>query len=510
MKRPALNSLLALVLCAASASAATVVIPGKAAPAPAPSAPAALPPLALPAAPPPLALPAAPPPPALPAVPPPPALPAAPRGPDAETLVREAAQLEKSDGCEAAYLKYREAGDRLRQIQDHARAAQLSGIVTNKLDKLQSCFSSCQPNARQKELFTTAREAAEAEPHRATRILKHLLVGRSVDRCTFWSDARALLRTLPGQSEALDQDLADPCTLSSDLSRALNDAREAVRKERSAVADLNHERGTLPGKLADLADLYRTMDQTRMLLVDLREGLIECDSLSRQLARDSRTLKESIALAQDLIVGTTRDQLAALGKKVRAAQSQLAQKDELLTTQIGEQERLKKELEGLSGLSEELYNDLFALAQAESVSFSVEVEGRRIDQPIEEVRGLIASEKKVLETLAARYPEFFKDGVNREGLKRKKLVLEKLAQMIKRYGSRPDQRLGYSRAMAELEATLQMMEKTLGVPPAKAEAVTAAEPEKEPTGVLPWFLGGGSVLAVAGLTFLRIRAANKS
>src|SRR5712691_11603415 len=190
MKRPALDSLLALALCAASASAATVVIPGKAAPAPATAA------LTLPAAPAALPLPAAP-----AAIVPQSqlALPVAPRGPDAETLVREGAQLEKSDGCEAAYLKYREAGDKLVQVKDHARAAQLSGIVTNKLDKLQSCFSSCQPNARQKELFTTARETAEAEPHRATRILKHLLVGRSVDRCIFWSDARALLRTLPGQ-----------------------------------------------------------------------------------------------------------------------------------------------------------------------------------------------------------------------------------------------------------------------------------------------------------------------
>ncbi len=63
----------------------------------------------------------------------------------------------------------------------------------------------------------------------------------------------------------------------------------------------------------------------------------------------------------------------------------MAQKDELLTTQIGEQEKLKKQLESLSGLSEELYNDLFSLTQAESVSFSIEVEGRRIEQPLEDV-----------------------------------------------------------------------------------------------------------------------------
>jgi hypothetical protein len=491
MTRTAL-SLSALVLCAASAQAGTVVIPGSKPAAAAPVKPAA-------AAPAKAGAPRA--------VAPPPGIPTN----EVESLVRAAAVIEKSDGCEAAYLKYKEAGEKALQMRDHARAAQISGIVTNKMDKLQSCYTACQPNDRQRELFGTAKESIEAEPHRAGKILKQLLVGRSVDRCTFWSDARALLRTLPGQAEALDQDQADPCVVGADLQKAIADARDAVKKQRSAVADLNYQRGKLPGKVGELADLYRAMDQTRMMLVDLREGLMECDSIDKQLSADSTALKESIGLAQDMVLGTYKDQLASMSRKVRAAQAQLAQKDELLTTQIGEQEKLKKQLEGLSALSEELYNDLFALTQAESVSFSVEVEGRRIEQPIEEVRALVASEKKVLDTLSTRYPEYFKDGVNLEGLKRKKLVLEELSKMMKRFGSRSDQRLGYSRTMAELDATLAMMDKAIGVspvkPPTLAEAPAA---EKESSGSLPWFVGGGSVLAIAGLTLMRIRAANKS
>ena len=497
MTRTAL-SLSALVLCAASAQAANVVIPGSKPP-PAPVAgKTAVTAKAQVAARAPAARGVAP-------------LPGIPTS-EVEQLVKTAAQLEKSDGCEASYLKYKEAGDRLLQMRDHARAAQLSGVVTNKMDKLQSCYSSCQPNEKQRELFVTARDSAEAEPHRSAKILKQLLVGRSVDRCTFWSDARGLLRTLPGQAEALDQDNADPCAVSPELQKAIADARDAVKKERSAVADLNHDRARLPSRVGELADLYRAMDQTRMLLVDMREGLVECDSLDKQLSADSTALKESIGLAQDMVLGTYKDQLTAMGRKVRAAQAQLAQKDELLTTQIGEQEKLKKQLEGLSGLSEEIYNDLFQLTQAESVSFSVEVEGRRIEQPIEDVRALISSEKKVLETLSTRYPEYFKDGVNLEGLKRKKLVLEELSKMMKRFGSRSDQRLGYQRTMAELDATLAMMDKAIGASPAKPAtlAESPAATGKEPSGTLPWFVGGGSVLAIAGLTFLRIRAAHKS
>jgi hypothetical protein len=425
-----------------------------------------------------------------------------------ESLVREAAQIEKSDGCEAAFVKYKEAGDKI-SVKAIGRAAQLQGIVANKLDKLESCYRACQPNDKQRELFNTAKEAAEAEPHRASRILKQLLVGRSVDRCVFWSEARTLLRTLPGQAEALDKDQADPCAISPELQKALAEAREAVKKERSAVGDLNYDRKKVKGSLGELAELYRTMDQTRMLLVDLREGLVECDGLSKQLSQDNAALKESIGLAQDLVLGTYQSQLAALSSKVRSAQAALAQKDELLTAQIGEQERLKKQFEGLSSLSEELYNDLFNLTQAESVTFSVDVEGRRVEQPIEEVRALLASEKKVMETLSAKYPEYFKNGVNIEGLKRKRLVLEKLQEMLKRFGTRSDQRIGYSRAMAEIDATLQMMDKAIGEEPKSTLALGEAKPHSESSGAMPWFIGGGSILAIAGLTIMRIRAAGK-
>jgi hypothetical protein len=474
------------MLCAVSARAANVVMPG--------SKPAAAQPSAAPAK-------------VAPAV-------SLQQVNEVEKLVKEAAQLEKSDGCEASYAKYREAGDKLITLRDQKRAAQLQGIVTNKMDKLQACYSACQPNDRQKELFTTAKETAEAEPHRSARILKQLLVGRSTDRCTFWSDARSLLRTLPGQAEALDQDQADPCQLSPDLFKAVNDAREAVKKERSAVADLNYDRAKIPSRLGELADLYRTMDQTRMLMVDLREGLLECDSIAKQLNADSTALKESIGLAQDMVLGTYKDQLAAVARKARAAQAELAKKDELLTASIGEQERLKKQLEGFGGISEELYNDLFQLTQAESVSFSVEVEGRKIEQPIEDVRAIVQSEKRVLETLSTKYPEYFKDGVNIEALKRKKLVLEKLSQIMKRFSAGSDKRLGYSRAMAELDATISMMDKAAGIKPVEKPAAVAKDDsaEKEQSGgsAMPWFVGGGSVLAIAGLTFMRIRAANKS
>ena len=439
------------------------------------------------------------------------AAPAAQARAEVDALLRDAAQAEKADGCEAAYLKYRQAGEKVSPLLDKARAAELQGIVANKLDKLEACYRGCQPSDHQKELLATARGVADTEPRRAAQITRKLLVGRSVDRCTFWSDARLFLRTLPNVADEMDQDRVDPCELSADLGKAIEGARDAVKKERAEVAELNYDRSKLPLRMNDLAELYRNMDATRMLLFELREGLIDCESQHQPLAQDAQALRESFTLAQELMTSTYQTQIAQVTRRIRAAESKLAEKDELLTAQIGEQERLKKSLDALSGINEELYNDLFALSQAESVSFSITVEGRKVDQPIEEVRALMASEKKVLETLSSKYPEYFKDGVNVEGLKRKKLVLEKLAQMMKRYGTRGDARLGYSRALAEMSATIEMMDKAIGDQAAQKPVVAAADPTggAGSSGAMPWFLGGGATLAVAGLTFLRMRSAGK-
>ena len=485
MKRSvAMNSALALVLLSAAAGAATVVKPAAQA---APAAGAAG------------------------AARPAPASPAAQARAEVDAIVRDAAQAEKADGCEAAYLKYKQAGEKVSPLLEKARAAELQGIVANKLDKLEACYRGCQPNDHQKELLVTAKGVADSEPRRAAQITRKLLVGRSVDRCTFWSDARTFLRTLPNVADEMDADKVDPCEVSADLGKAIEGARDAVKKERSEIAELNYDRSKLPLKMNDLAELYRNMDATRMLLFELREGLIDCESLHKPLAQDAQALRESFTLAQDMMTSTYQSQLAAITRRIRAAESKLAQKDELLTAQIGEQERLKKSLDALAGINEELYNDLFALSQAESVSFSVSVEGRKVDQPIEEVRALMANEKKVMETLSSKYPEYFKDGVNIEGLKRKKLVLEKLEQMMKRYGTKGDSRLGYSRALAEMTATIEMMDKAIGDKADQKPAVAAADTTggAESSGAMPWFLGGGATLAVAGLTFLRMRSAGK-
>ena len=427
----------------------------------------------------------------------------------AEELVRAAATLEKTD-CEAAYAKYGEATDQIALLKDREAKSQLYAVVINKSEKLEACYRACQPSEHQTELLDGAKKAAEGgESRRATQIVRRMLAGKN-DKCAFWADARTFLRTLPQQAEQMDGDDVDPCTLSESLTSSIDETRAAVRGERDALAALEAERGPKASRLAQMVDLYRAMDATRMRAFDLREQVLDCDKVYKPLAQDADALRASFNEAQTLVLGGYQTQLGALGAKIRAANAKLADQDQLLASHSAEMEQLKKNLDQMGALNEDLYNDLFNFAGAEAVSFSVQVEGKKIEQPIEDVRALMASESKIMETLGKNYPEYFKDGVNVEGLKRKKLVLEKVQQMLARFSPKTGNRPGFGRAVAELDATVQMMDHAIAanspkgmVPPLPGEKVEASGVGGGST--MPWFLGGSCALLVAGLTVWRIR-----
>ncbi len=379
----------------------------------------------------------------------------------AEKILREAATFEK-DNCETAFLKYQEANQSIAQIMDKATRSQLESIASNKVEKLNECYQACQPGERQKSLLDSARSAHErGEDRRAIQISKRLLVGKN-DKCMFWQSAKDFLRTLPKQAEEMDSANFDPCQVTPDVQKAMTDARESSKKHAAAVAALETEKGPLTPRLGDIVELYRSMDATRVKVFELREEFLDCDSVYKPLVSDAISLRDSYGRAQDLILTTYKAQVDGLAKRVKHFQRQIADQNAKLLKSGTELDRLKAELDGLSAFNEELYNDLFALAGTESAQFAVTVEGRRIEQPVEEIQKLVENQAKVMETLSAKYPEYFKDGINVEALKRRKLVLEKVAQMMGRFGKTVAKgKPTYGRAMAELDATIRMMDKAI-------------------------------------------------
>ncbi|HCF57130.1 MAG TPA: hypothetical protein DFS52_03910 [Myxococcales bacterium] len=417
--------------------------------------------------------------------------------------MREGARAEQAERCEVAWLKYRDAEELVGQIGDRKRAAELEAIVTNKLDKLEPCYQACQPTERQRALMDKARSfAGEGQVKRATQIAKRLLVGRN-EKCEFWGEARTFLRTLPKQADEQDRDEVDPCEVDPQLAAEVEATHEETAHHLAELALLEDEKQAA-GRLEELVALYRAIDATRLRLFELREEFIDCETVYAPLNANSGSLRGAFGRTQELIFTAYQSQVAGLSKKIRSFKKQLADKDkqladskEKLAAHVTELERLKAQFDSLSAFNEELFDDLFKLAGNESITFATQVEGQRIEQPIEEIRVLVNDQAEVLKALQTRYPEYFADGVNVEGLKRKKFVLEKLEQMLGKYAERGGtEKLGYQRAMAEIDATVRMMDKTIEAnQDAQGGPVAAAAPGLP---LLPIAAAAGGLL-VAGL-----------
>jgi hypothetical protein len=454
-----------------------------------------------------------------PAAAPPPAAAAAPSAPptpaalaaiaaanlkEVETLISDAAVAEKAAQCEVAYGRYQAALDKVGGVADKARSAELESIAQNKLDKLDDCYRSCQPSGRQRSLFESATGAKDrGETKRAVQITRKLLTGKN-QKCIFWGQVRDFLATLPNQAEELASDKVDPCEVTPEVQAELEQARAAAKQEQAQLADLLADKNKLAKNLDALVELYRSLDRTRQKVFEMREEFLDCDAVYKPLVEDAARLHDIYDQSQGAILATYRTQLDGLARRVRAANAQIAERNKLLESKSAEQERLAKNLDDLGKFNEELYDDLFSLAGSEAINFTTQVEGRRIEKPMEEIRALIADEGKVISTLEAKYPEYFKDGTNIEALKRKKLVLEKIGQMLTRFGkAKGETHPGYQRALDEVDATVKMLDKAIV---AKESAAPKGGEEKKDDGVPVWLIALGVVAVVGGLVFWRIKA----
>jgi hypothetical protein len=249
----------------------------------------------------------------------------------------------------------------------------------------------------------------------------------------------------------------------------MEEARASVKKQQEELEKLEKFKGKTQ-KLPDMVSLFRDMDATRMQIFKYREDFLDCDEVYKPLAEDSTQMRESMNRAQDMVVTTYKSQVSSLTKKVKDYQNKLKERDAMLEVQGAELDKLKKQFDEITAFNEEIFNDLFNLVGTESIKFSTNVEGQKIDAPLQDIQALLANESKVMKTIQDKYPEYFKDGVNVEGLKRRKFVLEKMSQMMAKFGKRSQgSSLGYDRAMTEMDATIKMMDKTIAANEGKSQ-----------------------------------------
>jgi len=377
-----------------------------------------------------------------------------------EKLVMDASRQEKKGDCESAYRTYYEAEGLVSGIKDKTRSSDYESIISGKMDRLRACYKECQPTERERAVFISAKDLAASQPRRAAQMLKKILIAKN-EKCSFWSGARSLLLSIPPQEGVVEKD--DPCDASPEIKKSLNEAEASAKRQIQQVSQVGKSKIDLTSRLPELISLFREIDGTRMQVFRLREEYLNCEEIYNRLSLDSTALNDAIFKIQGTIVTAYNSQISMLSGKIQSFQKKLRESEGKISTQVKEMEILKKQFAEMSSFNEEIFNDLFNLIGIESVKFTASVEGRKIEQTIPDIQSILADEAKVLKTMQNRYPEYFKDGVNVEGLKRRKFVMEKLHQMLEKFGKRYGTAVGYDSTLSELDANIKLLDKSIKI-----------------------------------------------
>lgn len=378
-----------------------------------------------------------------------------------DSLMRMAQEAEKIEDCETAYNLYNSALDQVELLDAEKykdKIKELRSVITTKLYKLEPCYKSCNPSERQKSLFERARSLSEeGQRRRMIQILRRMLVGKN-EKCAFWKKVRSFLNTIPGEENINEN--ADPCDVSAELKSEMNAAREEVERLSQEVSKYTKiDSSKFSKKVDDIIDFLRALEESRLKIYQYREEFMDCDEVYKGLADDSNRLKVMYEQTRKIIVSGYRAMVAEMAGKVADLKKRLKLKDEELNQIRDEYTRLKRRFDELSQFNEQIFNDLFALANIESIKPTVESENKELVSSFEDVNEIIKDERRVMEAIRQKYPEYFENGVNLEALKRKRFVIEKMSQMFNRFKDAPyGQTIGFNKTLDELNATAKMMD----------------------------------------------------
>lgn len=378
-----------------------------------------------------------------------------------DSLMKMASEAEKMEDCETAYNLYNSALGEVELLDTEKyknKVKELRSVLTTKLYKLESCYKGCNPSERQKALFERAKLLSEeGQRKRMIQILRRMLIGKN-EKCAFWKKVRSFLNTIPGEENINEN--ADPCEVPDELKSEMNTAREEVKRLSQEILKYTKiNSSTFSKKVDDLINFFRAIEESRLKIYQYREEFMDCDEVYKSLADDSNRLKSMYEQTRDIIVSGYKNIVSDMANKVANLKKQLKLKEEEIGQIKDEYTKLQTKLDALSQFNEQIFNDLFALANIESIKPTLESENKKLISSFENVNEIIKDERKVIEAIQQKYPEYFENGVNLEALKRKKFVVEKMSQMLERFKDAPyGQTIGFNKTLDELNATAKMMD----------------------------------------------------
>ncbi|MGC8928696.1 MAG: hypothetical protein ACP5QK_12335 [Myxococcota bacterium] len=428
-----------------------------------------------------------------------------------DDFMKKAAEAEKMEDCETAYNLYNSALGEVELLDAEKyknKIKELRSIITTKLYRLEACYKACNPSERQKALFERARALSEeGQKKRMVQILRRMLVGKN-EKCAFWKKVRSFLNTVPGEENINEN--ADPCEVSEDIRNEMNTAREEVKRLKQEITKYtNLKKGEFSKKVDQMVEFFRSIEESRLKIYQLREEFMDCDEVYKSLADDSNELKSMYEQTKDIIVSGYKGLVSQMAANVSKLKKQLKLKDEELGKMKDEYTKLKTKFDELSQFNEQVFNDLFALANIESLKPSAEMEGKEISSVFENVNEIIKDQKKVLEVMKQKYPEYFENGVNIEALKRKQFVVEKMSQMLARFKDTPQgQTIGFNKTLDELNATQKMMDSIIKNAKVKDESTPSADNSKLLIILIVALFIVGIVAIVSGIILMKRKKEN--
>jgi archaellum component FlaC len=430
---------------------------------------------------------------------------------DLDAAMAEGREFERVGACERAYNLYREARGAAQNLGDPARRAQLDAVLQTKLYKLQECYERCQPSDTDREVYERARSyESRGQMKRVRQMLKRLLVGKDL-KCRFWSEVKGTYDALPLPVDRAEA-VADPCEVEDDLKQEIEMARQQIATAREELAKYDGvDAGTVLSKVNDIVALYRQIDDLRVKVFGFREELLNCDDTYQDLLRDTVGLKDVYDTASGIVMQAYQDRVADLDKKVRSFRAKYDQTRKQLDATQAKLKDLEAQYADLADFTEELFGDFFDLVGMEVRTPAGSLEEGGVQIPFEELDAVLADQRRTLEAMEQRFPEYLHSAAGREGLKRRRLVLEKMKMLLEKFQARGYRGvLGFEKTRIELQANLAILNRVEalldaqqtppdGKPPTAADVLGAPPPE-DPGATLRIVAIAGAVVgsAVAG------------
>jgi hypothetical protein len=379
-----------------------------------------------------------------------------------DDLFEQAAKAEKDGDCATANDLYTRVSGLSAQLAGEQKA-QVNSQVAARLVRTKKCLEDCTITPRDQKLFDSAKAAqAKNETKRVGELCKQMLHGRNT-KCKAYNEIRNFC---PQLGEEGDPCLSVPEEVKTEV-EALEAKLEAL-KARLGKAVGQAKGGSTKG-LDSAVGVLRDMETQYERLFELREIYLQCDSVHTGLVEKTKGLREGRGQVQGAIASGYKSRI---GKLLADVESLKASNTDT-----------RQKLDALNAFTNQVFMDMLTLAEGESLTQKVNVEGQTQQQPGEapadQLAKVMAGDREAIEAMTKSNPDFFATAAGKVGLKKKKESLERIDQLLNKFAEQGfNQGLGYQKAHGEVKGTLAVVNAMLGSEDVTAEdeATAAAGP----------------------------------